>query len=174
MSRFGGAFWFVLVIAAGVMNFAVKQTVQNLDDQLNDVRRKTVAEQKKIHELTADWTFLNQPELLADLNSRYVHLVSVSPRQVATSTDSIPLRPAPPVQETAAQIADVAPVAAATASTSLPPAPPVRAPIVPVSASPPARAAAVPATAPPPPSPTIAAPHPTSLDALFAQVAGDR
>jgi hypothetical protein len=172
MSRFGGVFWFVLVIAAGVTNFIVKQTVQNLDDQLNDVRRKTVTEQKKIHELTADWTFLNQPELLADLNSRYVHLMSVSPKQVTTSIDGIPLRPAPPPQDVAPQIADAAPV---TRPTLPPPAPKASAPIVPVSVSAPAHIVTAPAEliAPAPPQ-TVAAPHPASLDALFAQVTGDR
>jgi hypothetical protein len=172
MSRFGGVFWFVLVIAAGVTNFVVKQTVQNLDDQLNDVRRKTVAEQKKIHELTADWTFLNQPELLADLNGRYVHLVSVSPKQVTTSLDGIPLRPAPPPQDAAPQTTDAAPV---TRPTAPPPGKPASAPIVPVSASAPAHIATAPAEpiAPAPPQ-AVAAPQPASLDALFAQVAGDR
>jgi hypothetical protein len=96
MSRLGGAFWFILVVASGMTNFLVKQTVQGLDEQLTAVKKKTVAEQKAIHELTADWTFLNQPELLADLNNRYVHLASVAPRQVIASADAIPLRPTPP------------------------------------------------------------------------------
>ncbi len=85
MSRFSGIFWFVLVIVSGMTNFIVKQTVQGLDDQLNAVRKKTVAEQKAIHELTADWTFLNQPELLADLNNRYVHLTAVAPKQIVST-----------------------------------------------------------------------------------------
>jgi hypothetical protein len=96
MSRLGGAFWFILVVASGMTNFLVKQTVQGLDEQLTAVKKKTVAEQKAIHELTADWTFLNQPELLADLNNRYVHLGPVAPRQVIASADAIPLRPTPP------------------------------------------------------------------------------
>ena len=99
MSRLGGAFWFLLVIATGATNFLVKQTVQDLDDQLTQVRRKTVEDQKKIHDLRADWTFLNQPELLADLNNRYVHLAPMSPKQVVTNLDSIPLRPAPPPED---------------------------------------------------------------------------
>jgi hypothetical protein len=96
MSRLGGAFWFILVVASGMTNFLVKQTVQGLDEQLTAVKKKTVAEQKAIHELTADWTFLNQPELLADLNNRYIHLAPVVPRQVIASADTIPLRPTPP------------------------------------------------------------------------------
>ncbi len=194
MSRFGGVFWFILVILSGATNFLVKQRVQSLDDELTQVRRQTVEEQKKIHDLTAEWTFLNQPELLADLNNRYLHLVPVSPKQVQTSIDSLPMRPAAPPQATpplaapqvaaaseAAPAADPAgvpldPPSAAPNPAPNPPAAPVRAPIVTVSA---------PAPAPPPPTMTAAAIPPArspsppparlaTLDALFAQVAGNR
>jgi hypothetical protein len=169
MRHFGGLFWFVLVMATGIGNFAVKQTVQNLDDELANVRKKTVAEQKEIHELTADWTFLNQPELLADLNRRYVGLASVSPKQVLASIDAIPLRLAAPTpQEPAPQIA--AAPADPPAAAPTPPAAPIRPPIVPVAATAVARAPSVPVAAEASPRP----PQPASLDALFAQVAGGR
>jgi hypothetical protein len=197
MSRFG-IVWFILVIASGMTNFLVKQNVQGLDDQLTTVRKKTVAEQKAIHELTADWTFLNQPELLADLNNRYVHLAAVAPKQVITSLDGIPLRPTPPPaqpQEAAPQIAEA--TEAPPPITITAPAPPTAmavamaapvasspAPIVPVSAPAPVRQpaaplsviatahAAEPPAAPPRPVPAPARPA-ASLDGLFAQVAGD-
>jgi hypothetical protein len=170
MSRFGGAFWFVLVIASGVTNFVVKQNVQNLDEQLAHARHKTVDEQKKIHELTADWTFLNQPELLADLNSRHVHLGPLSPKQIESSLEKIPLRPTPPPQDAAPQVASAAPPPPAAPSPTPPAAAPVaaaappRMPIVPVSATIPV----------PIRTPSAPAAHLASLDALFAQAAGDR
>ncbi len=177
MTRLGGVFWFILVIASGITNFLVKQTVQNLDDQLTSVRRQTVAEQKKIHELTADWTYLNQPELLTDLNNRYVHLSQMSPKQAQISLDSIPLRPALSTPlDTAPQVAAaVPPPPAATPNASpVEPAPPARAPIVPVSATVSARVAAAPAASEPPPVRATPSAHAASLDAVFAQVAGDR
>jgi hypothetical protein len=96
MSRFGGVFWFVLVIATGMTNFLVKQAVQGLDDQLVRVRRQTADEQRKIHDLVREWTTLNQPELLANLNTTYVHLQQVSPKQVVSGVADVALRPAPP------------------------------------------------------------------------------
>jgi hypothetical protein len=197
VSRFG-VFWFILVILSGATNFLVKQRVQSLDDELNHARRQTVEEQKKIHDLTAEWTFLNQPELLADLNNRYLHLVPVSPKQVQTNIDSLPMRPAAPPQATppqattplaapqvaaaseAAPAADPAgvpldPPSAAPNPVANPPAAPVRAPIVTVSAPAPTpsptmtAAAAPPARSPGPPPARLA-----TLDALFAQVAGNR
>ena len=199
MTRLGGIFWFILVIASGMTNFLVKQSVQNLDDQLAHVRHKTLDEQKKIHDLIADWTYLNQPELLADLNNRYVHLVAISPKQVVTSLDTIPLRPAPPVAPEPApapQIAEIAPPPApappvppppaptpptlpppTTTAAPTPPAMPARAPIVPVAATATARPAIVqtaavvaPVRAPQPPPPAAS----RSLDGVFAQVTGDR
>jgi hypothetical protein len=206
MSRFGGIFWFALALGAAVTNFMVARTVQGLNDDLATVRKKTVAEQKAIHELTADWTFLNQPELLADLNNRYVHLTAVSPKQVITSLDGIPLRPTPPPaqpQAAAPQIAEATmapapvPVAAASPAPARPPAMPIPAapilaaaspaPSAPVSAPAPvvrqpvppplsviaSAHAAEPPVATPPPRPAPAKPA-ASLNALFAQAAGDR
>lgn len=184
MTRLGGAFWFVLVIASGVTNFVVKQTVQGLDDKLTSVRRQTIVEQKKIHELTADWTYLNQPELLTNLNNRYVHLVQLSPKQVQASLDYIPLRPAPTqTLDTAPQIAMAAPVempapeaappTPAPAAAPSPPATPSLAPIVPVSAAP-AHTAGPPAASEPAPARPAPTPRTASLDSLFAQVSGDR
>lgn len=187
MSRLGGAFWFILVIAAGMTNFLVKQTVQGLDDQLTQVRKKTVEDQRKIHDLTADWTFLNQPEHLADLNNRYVHLMPMSPKQVVTSLDGIPMRPVAPPEDAAPQ-----PVAEVATPAPLPPLPapvpldtptqiaaasppsPVQAPSTPLSLISTAHAATVPAAprqARPQPAPAA---QPASLDAIFAQVAGSR
>lgn len=183
MSRLGGAFWFVLVIATGMTNFLVKQTVQNLDDQLTQVRRKTTEDQKKIHDLTAGWTFLSQPELLADLNNRYVHLTAMSPKQVVTTLDSIPMRPAqPPPAEVAAPVAEVpapAPppvVVAEAAPVPIAVAAPARAAPPPLSLISTAHAATPPAAQPPAPVRTPPAPaaQPQSLDAIFAQVEGNR
>jgi hypothetical protein len=203
MSRLGGAFWFIFVIATGMTNFLVKQTVQGLDDQLSQVRRKTVEDQKKIHDLTADWTFLNQPEHLADVNNRYVHLAPMSAKQVVTNLDGIPMRPVPPPEEPAlpaiaefiapvpapvpapasAAVAAPAPLPAQVAAASRPPpAPaPVQAAIVPVS---PPRVTGVPATplslistadaAPAPVTAPAAPAAPPSLDGIFAQVLGTR
>ena len=201
MSRFG-VIWFILVIASGMTNFLVKQNVQGLDDQLTAVRKKTIAEQKAIHELTADWTFLNQPELLADLNNRYVHLTAVSPKQVITSLDSIPLRPTPPPTPPQAMAPQIAEATIASPPPAAPPRPavaaapptqtaPRSAPIVPVAAPVPVARQAVPplsviaeahAAEQPAAAPTAAAAHPAlapakpaaTLDGLFAQAAGDR
>jgi hypothetical protein len=189
MSRFGGAFWFILVLASAMTNFLVKQNVQRLDEELNAVRKKTVAEEKAIHTLTANWTFLNQPEHLADLNNRYIHLSPVAPRQIIATADALPLRPAPPAPpETPplqlAQLAQLPPALPSSAppvvpavAVTTPPAAPIpaslrvhaaaQAPAIPAAASPRSHSAA---EAPAAPRPSRVA----SMDAIFAQVSGER
>ena len=211
MKRVTGLFfWTLVVLVAGTANFVVKHTVQRLDDELGSARRKTVAEQKQIHELTAEWTYLNQPELLSTLNRRYVGLVPVAPKQIQRNVDDIPLRPvAPPpaseiplepeivavaVPASAPATNPIVPVAATSVAGVAPaPAAAPASAVVPVAATAVARAASVPASAPAnpivqvaatsvarvAPPPAAAAPisspgRAPSLDALFAQVAGER
>jgi hypothetical protein len=161
MRRFGsGLFWIAIAFAAGLANYTVKQMVQGLDDELNNVRKKTVAEQRQIHDLTAEWTYLNQPELLADLNRRYLGLVAMAPKQERGTIADIPMRPAAPPQDIPPQPQTVAAIVPEPAAPAIKQAPA----IVPASA-------AVPAIAP---QPAAERPKPASIDALFAQVAGDR
>jgi hypothetical protein len=162
----GGAFWIAVAFAAGVGNYAVKQMVQGLDDNLTNVRKKIVAEQKQIHDLTAEWTYLNQPELLADLNRRYLGLVPIAPKQERGGIGEIAMRPAPAPADGAPEMQS-----AATAPLPPPPAATTKLPtaIVPVSAPAPA---IVPVPTSPPAAPDKT--KPASLDDLFAQVAGSR
>jgi hypothetical protein len=164
MRRPGGLFWIAIAFAAGIGNYAVKQMVQGLDDELNNVRKKTVAEQKQIHDLTAEWTYLNQPELLANLNRRYLGLVAIAPKQERASIDDLPMRPAPP-PEAAPHAQLVAAVVPAPAAPPAQASPARNAAIVPV--------ASAAATVPQPAAPERPNP-PASLDAIFAQVAGGR
>lgn len=185
MSRLSGAFWFALVVATGMTNFLVKQNVQSLDDQLTQVRKKTVEDQKKIHDLNADWTFLSQPELLADLNNRYVHLAPMSPKQVVNSLDGIPMRPGEPLEDVAPPMAAATPPAtpapnAAAQPTVIALAAPnaASAPAQPLSLISTAHAATMPspapavAPAPARPQQPVSAPPPATLDGIFAQVSG--
>ena len=174
MTRLGVVFWCVLVAVAGFTTFKVKYAVQDIEDQLNRVRRHTIAEQQEIRVLTAEWTYLTQPERLADLNRRFLQLAPIAARQMQRSIADIPLRaPAAP-----ATPPDVPPDVVAGVSPD-PDAPPTSAPaaltVTPAAA--PSPAGALPAT-PAAPAPTVPGPtalgpgvaKPGSLDALVALV----
>ena len=97
MIRLGAVFWLVLVLAAGFTTFKVKYAVQDIEDELNRARRQTIAEQQETRVLTAEWTYLNQPERLAELNRRFLGLAAISTKQLQRNIEEIPLRaPAAP------------------------------------------------------------------------------
>ncbi len=92
MTRLGTVFWVVLVLTAGFTTFKVKYAVHDIEEELNRVRRQTIAEQQEIRVLTAEWTYLNQPERLTELNRRFLGLASITTRQLQRSIEEIPLR----------------------------------------------------------------------------------
>src|SRR5436189_155574 len=95
MIRFASLLWLALVAVTGFATFKVKYAVQDIEEELNKVRRQTIAEQQEIHLLRAEWTALTQPERLADLNRHFLSLAAVAPKQLQRKIDEIPLRPVP-------------------------------------------------------------------------------
>jgi hypothetical protein len=82
MIRLASLFWLALVAATGFATFKVKYAVQDIEEELNRVRKQTVIEHQEIHLLRAEWTTLNQPERLADLNRRFLSLAALAPKQL--------------------------------------------------------------------------------------------
>ena len=166
MTRLGAVFWFVLVLVAGFTTFKLKYAVQDIEDQLNRVRRHIIAEQQEIRVLTAEWTYLNQPERLADLNRRFLGLAPIAARQLQRTIADIPLRapPAPP----AGPAPEEPPLDAVVGASPDPAtAPTPTAPLTPAGALP-----VIPVAAPAPrvqPAKAGTTPEPGALDALIAE-----
>src|SRR6185437_314020 len=99
MSRLSSLFWVLLVVVAGFTTFKVKYAVQDIEDQLARARKQTIAEQQEIRVLTAEWSYLNQPERLADLNRRFFGLAPIAAKQLQHRIEDIPLRPPAPISE---------------------------------------------------------------------------
>jgi hypothetical protein len=177
MSRVGAIFWFATAMTACVVMFLINYAVQSLQDDLNKVRKQTVAEQLEIRVLHAEWSYLTQPERLAGLNKQFLALTPVATKQLQGNIAAIPLRPIaePPAEETAAAAPAPAPAAglelsasqsrldALFAQASGQPQPASPMPVTPVALTTPAR--------PTPISPAAAQP---GIDALFAQAASER
>jgi cell division protein FtsL len=187
MTRLGAVFWFVVVLVAGFTTFKVKYAVQDIEDQLSRVRRQTIAEQQEIRVLTAEWTYLTQPERLADLNRRFLGLAPIAAKQLQRTIADIPLRaPAalpdvpPDVPSDVLTRVSTDPVAPPTPAPAAvtPAAAPVPASALPTPPAAPAPAALGPAEARPAARVQLAkagtAPAPGSLDALVAQIADTR
>ena len=192
MTRLGVVFWCVLVAVAGFTTFKVKYAVQDIEDQLNRVRRHTIAEQQEIRVLTADWTFLNQPERLVELNRRFLQLAPIAAKQMQRGIADIPLRapaaPAAPPDAPPDAMPDVLTrasldQAAPPTPAALPVTPAVLAPAAPspAGAKPAARVQLAKAGTGPEPGALDAliakadrAPAPGGLDALISQIADTR
>jgi hypothetical protein len=193
MIRLGALFWLMLVVATGFVTFKVKYAVQDIEDELNRVKKQTVAEQQEIRVLTAEWTYLNQPERLAELNRRFLQLAPVGTKQLQQKIDDIayrPLPPPPPIPEPDIVVA-AAPEPPALPAPRLEPAPALSAspgaasalaaltispasagelPVVPAAIKPAVGKAGVPVQL----ARAGAARQPRSLDDLFSQIAETR
>jgi hypothetical protein len=113
MIRLASLFWLALVAATGFATFKVKYAVQDIEEELNRVRKQTVIEHQEIHLLRAEWTTLNQPERLADLNRRILSLAAMAPKQLQHTVEDVPLRPIPAPPDTLIAAAPVVPAAPA-------------------------------------------------------------
>ncbi len=164
MTKLGAAFWVGLVLTSGFTTYKVKYAVQDIEDQLLKARQETVADQQEIRVLTADWAYLNQPERLAALNNRFLHLVPISAKQLQQKITDIPLRAPAAAPEMLVAANSAAPTPAPEAA---PPTPAAALPITPVAYRlPPAVPAAPIQLAKAEPTG-----RPNSLDALIAQIA---
>ena len=161
MTRLGAIFWLLLVLATGFTTFKVKYAVQDIEDELNRVRKQTIAEQQEIRVLTAEWTYLNQPERLADLNRRFLGLAPIATKQLQRNIADIPFRAPAASPEI---LAEASPVPAA------PQTPAAAPPLAPTAlAAEPSKPAARVQLAKAGPAPAAG-----SLDALIAQIAQTR
>jgi hypothetical protein len=192
MSRVGAILWLGLAMTACVVMFMINYAVQSLQDDLNKVRKQTVAEELEIRVLHAEWSYLTQPERLAQLNQQFLSLTPIATKQLQGNIAEIPMRPIPdpPADETAAA---AAPLPAPAGGLELPATgqSALDALFARASGQPaPQQPAALPVTAialdmPTPAQPqsalpvttvalTTTAPTQPGLDALFARVASER
>lgn len=101
MTRLRTILWLVLACGAALyMLFQVKFEVQALEKQLKALNAQIYSNQQAIHVLTAEWSHLNEPTRLTELNERYLQLVPIAASQLAKLEDlppriTIPADPAP-------------------------------------------------------------------------------
>lgn len=72
------------LLAAGALSmllFAVKQQVQDLEDEIVSLNRSIVEDEQAIHVLKAEWSHLNDPQRLRDLSASHLGLKPVEPEQ---------------------------------------------------------------------------------------------
>lgn len=85
----------VLLVASSFGLYRLKYQVQRLDRQAQALERSIQHERRTIRVLDAEWTYLNQPQRIQDLATRFLHLQPLQTSQIGT-IDEIPLKGAQP------------------------------------------------------------------------------
>lgn len=89
----------VVVVAAGAGLYFLKGAIEERQQHLGALKAEYVADQKALKVLKAEWAYLNAPDYLKELSSRYLALKPVNPGEVVLAAADIPRQsePARPV-----------------------------------------------------------------------------
>jgi cell division protein FtsL len=122
MNRLSLPIWLLVIVVAGFCMFEVKFAVQELEARLDRTNRQIQQDADALRVLKAEWSYLNEPDRLADLNRRHLGLAPVSARQMVELAD-LPVRIEPPAETPIAEASALpdAGLAAAAVDTPLPP-----------------------------------------------------
>lgn len=81
---------FCFTVIAGAGLYLLKGMVEERREYLASLQNEYVADQKTIKILKAEWTYLNSPDYLRELTSRYLDLKPIASNEVALAIDAIP------------------------------------------------------------------------------------
>jgi len=164
MSRLSLPIWLIVIVFVGVCMFHVKFAVQELEAQLSLTERQITQSEEALRVLRAEWSYLNEPSRLADLNQRHLGLVPVAASQMV-DLGALPIRIEPPADtETLPPLEAIPDADAPIASAPVPPPP-----VTPVSVAP--TTTAIAPTKPAASEPVVAAKPVTSTPIAAAPVA---
>ncbi|MEM7170733.1 MAG: hypothetical protein AAF530_11225 [Pseudomonadota bacterium] len=87
MKRYFSLAW--MMVAAGAVGFVFQMSdeVQLMERQLRATQDQILADQEAIQVLQAEWSYLNQPNKIADLAGRHLSLDTLSPEKVIAFED---------------------------------------------------------------------------------------
>ncbi len=83
--------WLTLAAMVGFGLFHVSYEVQRLESKLHQLNSEILKEQRQIHVLKAEWSYLNRPERLSALASRHLDLVPMDAGHSGSIKD-LPMR----------------------------------------------------------------------------------
>jgi hypothetical protein len=91
MTRVSPLLWLALDLLLGLALYETKYAVQRLEEDRVKLDRQVAMDQEQIHVLQAEWSYLRQPERLAQLAARHLNLQPLTLAQQG-SFDTLPLR----------------------------------------------------------------------------------
>ncbi|MDX1401692.1 MAG: hypothetical protein R3245_07210 [Kiloniellales bacterium] len=91
MTRIVLGAWLLVAGVVAAFVFYMSDEVARLEQELKIVEREIVKEQRALHILKAEWSYLNRPQRLAELSERHLTLVPLSAERLIGFED-LPLR----------------------------------------------------------------------------------
>lgn len=82
--------WLGIAAVMGAGLFYLKYDVQELERNLAQLNGEIAEDERAIHVLTGEWSYLNQPDRLDDLSRRYLGLTPLVRGRIMTLTDLPP------------------------------------------------------------------------------------
>lgn len=76
------AIMFILAIFVTFAMFIMKNTVHNMEKELNSVTADIQKNMEAIHVLNVEWNYLNHPERISKLASKYTSLHDIDTKQI--------------------------------------------------------------------------------------------
>lgn len=101
-----------MLVATASGLYLVEHEVQGLERRLNRLNADLLTSQQAIQVLKAEWSYLNQPDRLQELATRYaerLRLAPLDPAQVTTGFADLPPREQPPSDDVGSPTAGVTP-----------------------------------------------------------------
>ncbi|MBI1776968.1 MAG: hypothetical protein HYR63_16645 [Proteobacteria bacterium] len=83
MIRRSTLIWLTLAALLGFGLYQIKYEVQSQEERFTRINKQIVENQEAIQVLTAEWSFLNRPDRLAEMARRYLEMSPVVPAQFA-------------------------------------------------------------------------------------------
>ena len=83
MKRLSTMVWLLLFVVASFLLYRVKYEVQNVRAQIAETSRQLEEERESLNVVTAEWAYLNRPERLSALASKYLSASALRVDQVA-------------------------------------------------------------------------------------------
>lgn len=92
MTRFVLLAWILAGGAVAGFVFQMSNQVAHLEKELTAVERDILSQQRALHVLQAEWSYLNRPDRLSELSQKHLALEPVPAERLIGISD-LPLRP---------------------------------------------------------------------------------
>ena len=91
MNKFSTVVWMVVIVFAAFMLYKVKYQVQTLKTQVAETAHELEQEKEAMHVMAAEWAYLNRPDRLQKLASKYLASSDLTVDQIS-EIETIPFQ----------------------------------------------------------------------------------